>query len=86
MAPGLAASLLLCFLHSFDESVVSLFLSGIHVTTLPRLLWDGIRFGTSPDVAAVSVLLLVLTCITVGLIGVLLAWRQRQQSRSDLGL
>ncbi|QIZ37179.1 ABC transporter permease subunit [Saccharopolyspora sp. ASAGF58] len=82
MAPGIVASLLLCFLHSFDESVVSLFLSGLHVSTLPRLLWDGIRFGTSPDVAAVSALLLLLTCIIIGLIGVLLAWRQRQQSLS----
>ncbi|MGV9801964.1 ABC transporter permease subunit [Mycobacterium sp. NPDC003449] len=86
MAPGLLASLLLCFLHSFDESVVSLFLSGLRVTTLPRLLWDGIRFGTSPDVAAVSALLLLLTCITVALIGVLLAWRQRQLKRTDFGL
>jgi putative spermidine/putrescine transport system permease protein len=86
MAPGIVASLLLCFLHAFDESVVSLFLSGIRVTTLPRLLWDGIRFGTSPDIAAVSSLLLMLTCLTIGLIGVLLAWRQRQQRRFDLGM
>lgn len=86
MAPGILASLLLCFLQSFDESVVSLFLSGLHTTTLPRLLWNGIRFGTSPDVAAVSVLLLLLTCIIVGLVGALLAWRQRQQSRTDLQL
>jgi putative spermidine/putrescine transport system permease protein len=86
MAPGLFASLLLCFLQSFDESVVSLFLSGLHVRTLPRLLWDGIRFGTSPEVASVSALLLLLTFITVGLIGVLLAWRQRLQRRTDLGL
>lgn len=86
MAPGIVASLLLCFLHAFDESVVSLFLSGIRVTTLPRLLWDGIRFGTSPDIAAVSSLLLMLTCVTIGLIGVLLAWRQRQQRRLDLGM
>ena len=85
MAPGILASLLLCFLQSFDESVVSLFLSGLHTTTLPRLLWDGIRFGTSPDVAAVSALLLLLTCVSVGLIGALLAWRQRQQS-TDLQL
>lgn len=78
MAPGLFASLVLCFLQSFDESVVSLFLSGLNVSTLPRLLWNGIRFGTSPDVAVVSVLLLLITCVAVALIGVLLWWRQRQ--------
>ncbi len=82
MAPGLLASMLLCFLQSFDESVVSLFLSGLRVSTLPRLLWDGIRFGTSPDVAAVSALLLLVTCVVVGLSGVLLGWRQRQLRRA----
>lgn len=81
MAPGLMASVLLCFLQSFDESVVSLFLSGLRVSTLPRLLWDGVRFGTTPEVAVVSVLLLVLTCVVVSLIGVLLWWRKRQQRR-----
>lgn len=78
MAPGLFASLVLCFLQSFDESVVSLFLSGLNVSTLPRLLWNGIRFGTSPEVAVISVLLLLITCVAVALIGVLLWWRQRQ--------
>lgn len=87
MAPGLFASLVLCFLQSFDESVVSLFLSGLNVSTLPRLLWNGIRFGTSPDVAVVSVLLLLITCIAVALIGFLLWWRQRQlRSSGDLGI
>ena len=78
MAPGLLGSVVLCFLQSFDESVVSLFLSGLHVSTLPRLLWNGIRFGTSPEVAVVSALLLLLTCVAVLAIGALLAWRQRQ--------
>lgn len=83
MAPGLLASLVLCFLQSFDESVVSLFLSGLNVSTLPRLLWNGIRFGTSPDVAVISVLLLLITCVSVALIGVLLWWRQRQLRHSS---
>jgi putative spermidine/putrescine transport system permease protein len=81
MAPGLLASVLLCFLQSFDESVVSLFLSGLRVSTLPRLLWDGVRFGTTPAVAVVSVLLLVITCMIVVMIGLLLRWRQRQIKR-----
>ncbi|MCP1428194.1 ABC-type spermidine/putrescine transport system permease subunit II [Microbacterium foliorum] len=61
MAPRLFASLVLCFPQSFDESVVSLFPSGLNVSTLPRLLWNGIRFGTSPEVAVISVLLLLIT-------------------------
>lgn len=82
MAPGLLASVVLCFLQSFDESVVSLFLSGLRVSTLPRLLWNGVRFGTTPAVAVVSVLLLLITCLAVAVIGLLLWWRQTQLRRA----
>ena len=78
MAPGIATAMILAFLNSFDESVTSLFLSSLRVRTLPRLLWDGVRFGTTPEVAVVSVLLLCLTAVVVVSISVLwLVWQRR---------
>ena len=65
LTPGLAIGALLAMLLSFDESVASIFLSDISVKTLPRKLWEGIRFNTSPESAAVSVMLLGLTCLVV---------------------
>ena len=60
-------------LLSFDESVASIFLSNLSVKTLPRKLWEGIRFNTSPESAAVSVVLLGVTCavVVVGMVVVL---------------
>jgi len=63
--PGLAIGALLAMLLSFDESVASIFLSNLSVKTLPRKLWEGIRFNTSPESAAVSVMLLGVTCVVV---------------------
>jgi putative spermidine/putrescine transport system permease protein len=63
--PGLAIGGLLAVLLSFDESVASIFLSNLNVKTLPRKLWEGIRFDSSPESAAVSVMLLGLTCLVV---------------------
>ena len=68
LLPGLAIGGLLAMLLSFDESVASIFLSDLSVKTLPRKLWEGIRFNTSPESAAVSALLLGVTC-TVIIIG-----------------
>ena len=68
LLPGLAIGGLLAMLLSFDESVASIFLSDLAVKTLPRKLWEGIRFNTSPESAAVSALLLGVTC-TVIIIG-----------------
>jgi len=65
LLPGLAIGALLAMLLSFDESVASIFLSDLSVTTLPRKLWEGIRFNTSPESAAVSVMLLSVTCVVI---------------------
>jgi putative spermidine/putrescine transport system permease protein len=72
LLPGLAVGALLAMLLSFDESVASIFLSNLSVKTLPRKLWEGIRFNTSPESAAVSAMLLCFTClvITVGIAAV----------------
>jgi putative spermidine/putrescine transport system permease protein len=73
LRPALAIGALLAMLLSFDESVASIFLSNLRVTTLPRKLWDGIRFDSSPEPAAVSVVLLGVTCavVVVGMVVVL---------------
>jgi putative spermidine/putrescine transport system permease protein len=73
LLPGLAVGALLAVLLSFDESVASIFLSNLNVKTLPRKLWEGIRFDSSPESAAVSVVLLGVTCavVVVGMMVVL---------------
>jgi len=65
LLPGLAVGALLAMLLSFDESVASIFLSNLSVTTLPRKLWEGIRFNSSPEPAAVSVIMLGITCVVI---------------------
>lgn len=59
--PGVLAGAVFAFLTSFDEVVVSLFLSGIEAATLPVQMWSGIRFEMSPMVASVSCMLLLLS-------------------------
>lgn len=65
LVPGIVVSAMLAMLLSFDESVASIFLSNLRVTTLPRKLWDGIRFDSSPEPAAVSAMLLGITCVVI---------------------
>jgi ABC-type spermidine/putrescine transport system permease subunit II len=53
---GLIASGLLSFATSFDEIVVSIFLCNVNAVTLPKKMWDGIRFGLNPTITVASVL------------------------------
>lgn len=59
--PGVLAGALFAFISSFDELVVALFVSGTSAVTLPRKMWESIRFEIDPTIAAVSTLLVVLT-------------------------
>jgi putative spermidine/putrescine transport system permease protein len=56
IAPGLAAAVFFSFLHSFDELVLSLFLSSAQLKTLPLMLWADINYQLNPVLAVVSTL------------------------------
>lgn len=64
-APGALASGALAFLLSFDETVISLFLVGPRLTTLPVELFRYTQNRTDPLVAALSVGLIIVTLIVV---------------------
>ena len=61
--PGVMAGALFAFILSWDEIVVTLFLSKFTVYTLPRRMWNGIRENTDPTVAAAAVVLITITVV-----------------------
>lgn len=61
--PGVFAGALFAFILSWDEIVVTLFISKYDVYTLPRRMWNGIRENTDPTVAAAAVVLIAITLI-----------------------
>ena len=74
------AGAVFAFIASWDEIVVTLFLSKFNVYTLPRRMWNGIRENTDPTVAAAAVVLIGITIIAF-LIWALVQRRARSQSR-----
>ncbi|MGH7070845.1 MAG: ABC transporter permease [Acetobacteraceae bacterium] len=68
MRPALVAAAALAFLASFDEVVISLFLVGPRLTTLPVAIFRYVQYHADPQVSALSV---VLIAITIALIGVI---------------
>ncbi|CAM5219157.1 Putative spermidine/putrescine transport system permease protein OS=Bosea thiooxidans OX=53254 GN=SAMN05660750_00739 PE=3 SV=1 [Bosea thiooxidans] len=73
IAPGLAAATFFAFLHSFDELVLSLFLSSAQLKTLPLMLWADINYQLNPVLAVVSSLEVLLVVIGLALAGPVLA-------------
>jgi putative spermidine/putrescine transport system permease protein len=61
--PGILAGAVFAFILSWDEIVVTLFISKFDVFTLPRRLWNGMRENTDPTVAAAAVVLICTTLV-----------------------
>lgn len=65
--PGILSGLMLAFIISLDDFVISFFVSGAGATTLPIYIYGMIRIGVSPEVNAVSAMLLVVSIVFVAL-------------------
>ena len=70
LAPAIAAGAMLAFALSFDDLVVTTFNSGVGSSTLPLYIYSKIRFGVTPEINAISTIIVAVTAIVI-----LVAWR-----------
>ncbi|MCP4386014.1 MAG: ABC transporter permease [Hyphomicrobiales bacterium] len=66
--PGVITGSLLMFILAFNEFLVSLFLTDSRTVTLPVQIYNSIRSVITPDLAAVSVLYIVIALVAVWLL------------------
>lgn len=65
IAPAVAAAWMLAFTLSLDDLVIASFTSGPGATTLPMRIYSQVRLGVSPEINAVSTLLIGLVAAGV---------------------
>jgi spermidine/putrescine transport system permease protein len=63
--PGILASALLVFTLSIDDYVITSFVAGVGATTLPLHIYSMLKVGVTPEVNAVSTLLLAGTIVLI---------------------
>lgn len=83
LAPAILAGGLLAFTFSFDDFYTSFFVSGAGTSTLPLFIFSSLRFGVSPIVNALAVMIL---CLTIGAIVLAYLVLRRSGSRPVSGL
>ncbi|MEX0310662.1 MAG: ABC transporter permease [Tateyamaria sp.] len=74
IAPAVISGWLLAFTLSLDDLVIASFTSGPSATTLPMKIWSSVRLGVSPEINALSTILIGL--VTIGVIAASLASKQ----------
>lgn len=65
LLPAIIAGGLLAFTFSFDDYVITQFVSGPQSSTLPIRIWGMVRFGVSPIINSVATVILLFTLTSV---------------------
>lgn len=85
IAPAVISGWLLAFTLSLDDLVIASFTAGPSATTLPMKIWSSVRLGVSPEINALSTLMIGIVAIGVisaSLITKRAALRQEAEERA----
>ncbi len=61
--PAVVSGAAFAFLVSFDEVVLAIFLGGPTTTTLPKRMWESVRYEIDPTLTAISTLLVLVPIV-----------------------
>ncbi len=67
MAPGIVSGFLLAFIMSLDDFIITNFVKGAGVETLPTAIFGSVKQGIKPNIMAISTMLLGLSVVLVTL-------------------
>ena len=81
IAPAIASGWVLAFILSWDDIVITSFVSGPGSTTLPQLVFSKVRLGVSPDINALATILVLIVSVGVAVLGVYMMRRDRRRAR-----
>ena len=72
LVPGIIAGAMLAFIVSFDDVIITYMVAGPGETTLPLYILGQIRRGVTPEINAVSTVLLLVSVMFVTLLFLIL--------------
>ncbi len=65
LLPAIVSGMLLSFAMSFDDVIISLFVTGVEVNTLPIKVYTQLKTGVTPEINALCTLMLAATILLV---------------------
>jgi putrescine transport system permease protein len=81
--PAILAGWLLAFTLSWDDLVITSFVTGPGSSTLPIVIFSKVRLGVSPDINALATILVLIVAIGIVVAGL---YMRRQQKLRDLDI
>ena len=81
---GMIVGGIFAFAFSFDEIIIALFLTNAETFTLPKQLYDELRYQMEPTIAAASTFVLTISFLLLGSIGVIQRLSARRQASARI--
>jgi putrescine transport system permease protein len=82
IAPAVASGALLAFALSFDDLIITSFNAGVGSSTLPLYIYSRIRFGVTPEINAISTIVVLGTAVVV-LLATWITSRRARRRRAE---
>ena len=76
--PAILSGVMLAFAMSFDDVVISIFVTGPKVNTLPVKIYTKLKTGVTPEVNALAAVMLAVTVLMIG--GAALVGRRKKKA------
>ena len=67
MAPGILSGFLLAFIVSLDDFIITNFVKGAGIETLPTAIFGAVKQGIKPNIMAISTLMLIVSIVLVAI-------------------
>lgn len=81
ITPAILSGMLLSFAMSMDDVIISIFVTGVSINTLPIKIYSQIKFGVTPEINALCTLMLLATTLLVALSDLLRRLGQHRENR-----
>lgn len=65
LTPGIVAGFLLAFIISLDDFIITNFVKGAGIETLPTAIFGAVKLGIKPNIMAISTLMLLVSIVFV---------------------
>ncbi len=78
--PAVVSGMMLSFAMSFDDVIISVFVTGVKVNTLPILIYSQLKTGVTPKINALCTFMFLVTLLLIILSAVIGSSRRKRKS------
>ncbi|MBO4932488.1 MAG: ABC transporter permease subunit, partial [Clostridia bacterium] len=80
LSPAIISGMFLSFAMSFDDVIISIFVTGVSVNTLPIKVYTQIKTGLSPKINALCTIMLAVSVLCLTVAGMI---KKRRENREE---